>query len=187
MEAIVPAFLLAVLSQIGDRPAALTALLSDRFARPWTVVLAAAIAQTLGNALAALFGAAVAPMLTPEAQSLMLGLALLFGGASGLFPSKPPGALDSWRLAPFFTALLGIFAAALGDRTQFFTFALATRGEPAFAAIGAILGTAAIAFVAATLGESGWRPVAARWPRLGVAFLFLGAGFWTALGALRLL
>jgi putative Ca2+/H+ antiporter (TMEM165/GDT1 family) len=186
MEAIVPAFLLAVLSQLGDRPAYLTAILADRFRRPLLVALSAGLAHAIGNVLAALFGAAIAPMLTPEAQALLLAIALLLGGASGFLPLKLRARLETWRLGAFLTALLGIFAVAVGDRTQFFTFALAAGGEPWFAAAGAILGAFAVAFVAATLGESGWRPVAARWPRIAVALLFIGAGIWIGVGALRL-
>lgn len=186
MEAIVPAFLLAVLSQLGDRPALLTALLADRFRQPLLVALAAGIAHAIGNVLAALFGGAIAPMLTSEARSLLLALALLLGGASGFLPLKLRDRLERWRLGGFPATLLGIFAVALGDRTQFFTFALAAGGAPWFAATGAILGAFAMAFIAATLGESGWRPVAARWPRIAVAVVFLLVGMWIGVGALRL-
>jgi putative Ca2+/H+ antiporter (TMEM165/GDT1 family) len=187
MEAIVPAFLLAVLTQLGERPALLTAILADRYGRPLTVALAAGLAHAGGNALAAFAGKAMAAMLTPNAQALLLAVALLMAGFSGLWRVKPPGRLETWHLGSLLTPLLGIFILALGDRTQFFTLALATRGEPWFAAAGAALGAFGVCSVAAVLGELGWRNIPFGKLRLIVGLLFLGAGAWIALGALRLL
>ncbi|RYD48061.1 MAG: hypothetical protein EOP60_16360 [Sphingomonadales bacterium] len=140
MEALVPAFLLAVLTQLGERPALLTAILSDRFGRPLTVALAAGLAQGAGNALAALAGLALAPTLISNAQSLFLAIALLMAGLSGLWRVKLKSRLDNWQLGPLFTPLIAIFFLTLGGNTQFFTLALAVRGEPWFAAAGAGLG-----------------------------------------------
>lgn len=187
MEAIVPAFLLAVLSQLGERPPLLTAILADRYGRPLTVALAAGLAHAAGNGLAALAGMAMAPILTPNARALLLAVALLMGGVGALWRVKPPERLDSWRLGPLLTPLLGIFILALGSGTQFFTLALATRGEPWFAAAGATIGAFAVAFVAAVLGELGWKAVPFGKIRLGIGLLFLAAGAIIGLGALRLL
>jgi putative Ca2+/H+ antiporter (TMEM165/GDT1 family) len=187
MEALVPAFLLAVLTQLGDRPALLTAILADRHGRPLTVALAAGLAHGGGNALAALAGKAVAPTLTPNMQALMLAIALLMAGLGGLWRARLPSRLEAWHLGSLFTPLLGVFILALGGNTQFFTFALATRGEPWFAAAGAALGAFGVCFVAAVLGELSWRNIPFGKLRLIVALLFLAAGAWIALGALRLL
>lgn len=187
MEAIVPAFLLAVLSQLGDRPALLTAVLADRYGRPLTVALAAGLAQAGGNALAAGAGLAMAPIMTPNAQSLLLALALLLAGFGGLWRVKLPSRLEAWHLGSLLTPLLGVFILAFGDGTQFFTLALATRGEPWFAAAGAALGAFGVCFVAAVLGELSWRNLPIGKLRIGIALLFLAAGAWIALGALRLL
>jgi len=187
MEAIVPAFLLAVLTQLGERPALLTAILSDRYGRPLTVALAAGLAHAGGNALAALAGLALAPILISNAQSLFLALALLMAGFSGLWRVKLPSRLESWHLGSLLTPLFGVFILALGGNTQFFTLALATRGEPWFAAAGAALGAFAVCFVAAVLGELGWRNIPFGKLRVVIGLLFLAAGAWIALGALRLL
>ncbi|RYY23894.1 MAG: hypothetical protein EOP62_18550 [Sphingomonadales bacterium] len=187
MEAIVPAFLLAVLTQLGDRPALLTAILSDRYGRPLTVALAAGLAHAGGNALAAFAALSIAPIMTPNAQSLFLALALLMAGFGGLWRVKLPSRLDKWHLGSFFTPLLGVFVLALGGNTQFFTLALATRGEPWFAAVGAALGAFAVCFVAAVLGELSWRNIPFGKLRLIIGLVFIVAGVWIALGALRLL
>ena len=140
-----------------------------------------------GNGVAALGAVIIAPMLTPNMQSLMLAIALVLGGLGGLWRGKPPGRMESWHLGALLTPLLGVFIAAWGDRTQFFTFALATRGEPWFAAAGAALGGFGVCFVAAVLGELGWRTLPFGKLRIAVGLLFLVAGVWIGLGALRLL
>lgn len=187
MEAIVPAFLLAVMTQLGDRPALLTAILADRYGRPLTVALMAGLAQAGGNALAAVASIWIAPVMTPNAQSLFLALALLMAGFGALWKAKLPSRLDTWHMGSVLTPLFGIFVLALGGNTQFFTLAIATRGEPWFAAAGATLGAFAVCFVAAVLGELSWRNMPMGKLRLVIGLLFLAAGIWIALGALRLL
>lgn len=187
MEAIVPAFLLAVLSQLGERPAMLTAILADRFRRPILAALAAGLAHAIGNGLAAVAGAAMAPILSPNAQSLFLAMALIFGGLGGLWPVKAPDRIERWRMGAFVTTLLGVLILAFGDRTQFFTLALSTGGRPGLAAAGAALGTLAVAFAAALLGEGTWGAIRFGPARIAISALFLAAGAYIGLGAVRLL
>jgi len=183
---LVPAFLLALLAQPGDRPALLTAILADRFRRPFTVAIAAGLAHGLGSVLAAIAGRTVAPGLTPEAQSLLLAIALLAGAVTGLIRTKLPSRLERWRLGPLVTPLLGVFVLALGEQTQFFTFALAAGGAPWLAAAGTTLGALAVALVAAVLGEAEWRRLPLHWLRYASSAVFLVAGIVIGLGALRL-
>jgi len=187
MEALVPAFLVAVLTQLGDRPAWLTAILADRFGRPLLVALAAGLGHAAGNALAVLGALWIAPMLTPEARALLLAVALLYGGLFALVPERAPERLDTWRLGPLLVPLLGIFILAFGERTQFLTFAIGARSMPWFAAVGAAFGALAVAFVAAALGERAWRRIPFRGFRVLTGLLFLVAGAIVGLGALRLL
>ncbi|WP_169798354.1 TMEM165/GDT1 family protein [Sphingomonas soli] len=175
------------MTQIGDRPALLTAILADRYGRPATVAFAAGVAQAGGNAFAAFAGLAMAPILTPNAQSLLLAVALLMAAISGLWRVKVPGRLAGWHLGSILTPLLGVFALALGGNTQFFTLALAARGEPWFAAAGSALGAFGVCFTAAVLGELAWRNVPFGKLRAATSLLFLCSGIWIALGALRLL
>ena len=131
-------------------------------------------------------GASVAPILTPEARTLLLAVALLLAGLGGLWPVKPPKRHEEWTLGALLTPFLAIFALALGDRTQFFTLALAARDLPWFAAAGATLGAFAVTFVAAVLGELSWKQLRLGRLRVGSALLFLVAGTWLGLVALRL-
>lgn len=187
MEALVPAFIAALVTQFGDRSAWLAAAFADRYRRPLTVALAAGLAHALGNGLAALGAGLVAPMLTPNAKALLIALALLLGGAGALFPMGKLDRLGRWRTGPFVTAFLGIFILALGDRTQFLTFALAAgSGTPWLAAAGAALGASAVGFVATVIGEAGWRALPQRGWRIASGVAMLGAGAIIGLGALRL-
>lgn len=187
MEALVPAFIAALLTQVGDRPAMLTAILADRYGRPLLVALMAGLAHAGGNALAALGAMWIAPMLNPNAQALLIAIALLFAGLSALWPAKRPDRLERWQLGAMLTPLLAVFILALGDRTQFFTFALAARSDPWFAAAGAGAGAFAVAFVAAVLGELSWSRLPFTPVRIVTGLLFLGGAAWVGAGALRLI
>jgi hypothetical protein len=187
MEALVPAFIAALLTQIGDRPASLTAILADRFGRPVTIAVGAGLAHALLSVFAALAAELMAPSMTPNARALFVAIALLFGGVASLFPVRPPNRLEEWRIGSFLTALLGVFSLALGGQTQFFTLAFAVRGDPWFAVVGATLGAFAVALVAAVLGESTWAKLKFRAFRAAIGILCLIAGIIMGLGALRLI
>jgi Ca2+/H+ antiporter, TMEM165/GDT1 family len=186
MEALVPAFLFTLLAQAGERSPWLTAILADRYRRPMLVALAATMGQGIGIALAAALGTAIAGRLAPNAQQLFLALALLFAAAGTLFRNKAPDRLQGWALGPLLTPLLGILILAFGDAAQFFVLALAAKGLPVFAAVGAILGALVVAFAAAMLGEAGWTALPLKWVRWGGGLLFLVIGLVLALDALRL-
>lgn len=187
MEALVPAFIAALLTQLGDRPAMLTAILADRYGRPLLVALAAGLAHALGNGLAAIGGAVIAPMMTPNAQALLLAIALFFGAMGALWPPRRVDRLEGWRMGSLLTSFLGVFVLALGDSTQFFTLAIATRGQPLFALAGATAGAFAVAFVAAVLGELTWARIPFRAFRILTGVIFLLAAAVIGLTALRLL
>ncbi|MCW3835217.1 TMEM165/GDT1 family protein [Sphingomonas canadensis] len=187
MEALVPAFVAALLTQLGERPAMLAAILADRYGRPFLVTLGAVAAHAAGNLVAVLGAMAVAPLLNPDARMLMLAVALVVGGLGGIWPAKPPARMEKWRAGSLLTAFLGVLALAAGDRTQFLTFAIAVRGEPWFALAGAVAGTFAVTFVAAYLGELGWGRIPLRILRAVMALAMLVAGVVTGAGAFHLL
>lgn len=181
------ALVAGLLAQPGDRAAHLAAILADRYARPANILFAAALALVAASLFACAAGALLADKLTPEAKRLFLALALLFQGASGLFPAKPPERLDRWRLGAFGTSLLGLFILLFGDGLQFIVLALAAQSAlPWTAPIGAMFGALVVLAVAITLGERNWLKAPQAWMRRGAAGLFLVAGLWTGLAALRL-
>lgn len=188
MDSLVPAFIVALLTQAGDRSPWLVAILADRFGKPLLVALAAVLAHATGNIIAATGGMLIAPMLTPNARQLLLALALLFAAIGALWRLKPPDRLEGWQLGAFLTPLLGVFILAAGDTTQFFTLAFAARGpSPLLAAAGAFLAVLVVNTVAALAGETAWRTLPLRGYRIGFGLLCLVTGLFLAVSALRLI
>jgi putative Ca2+/H+ antiporter (TMEM165/GDT1 family) len=187
METLVPAFVAVLLAQVFDPPARLTAVLADRFGRRAGVILGMALAHTAGFAVAAAGGAVLAPGLSSNARALLLGLALIAAGAGGFARPKLADRLAGWRTGSAATALLGIFILAFGDRSQFLVLAIAAWGaSPVLAASGAGVAAIAAGVVAALVGERGWRGWPHRPARIAVSALFVLAGIWVAIRALRL-
>lgn len=186
MDALVPAFVAALLTQAGDRSPWLVAILADRYGRPFTVALAALLAHAAGNAIAGAGGALIAPMLTPNAKQLLLALALGFAAIGAFWLVKPPDRLDGWRLGAWLTSFLGIFILALGDATQFFTLVFAAQSGW-LAVVGATAGAFAVNLGAALLGEHAWTRLPLRAARLGLGVLALAGSAVLAVGALRLI
>jgi Ca2+/H+ antiporter, TMEM165/GDT1 family len=187
MDALMAALLAALLSQPSDRTPWLAAILADRTQRPMAVLLGLALALAIVQAVAAGAGAWIGPKLSPNAQGLLLALALLSAAAAMVTRIKPPDRLEGWRLPPFLLAFLGLLILAAGDRTQFLTFALAARSPvPWLAAVGALIGALAVNVPMVLAGERARRRLpltAARWAG---AALFGIAGVAAGLSALRL-
>jgi putative Ca2+/H+ antiporter (TMEM165/GDT1 family) len=186
LDALVPAFVAALLTQIGDRSPWLVAILADRYAKPFTVAFAALLAHAIGNAVAGLGGVLVAPMLTPNARQLLVALALGFAAVGALWRMRPPDRLEGWRLGAWLTPLLGVFILALGESTQFFTLVFAAQSGW-LAIVGATLGAGSVNVAAALLGEQAWRRMPIRGFRIGFGLLALAGAAVLAAGALRLI
>lgn len=186
MDALVPAFVAALLAQLGDRSPWLVAILADRHGRPVTIAFAALLAHGVGNSIAGIGGVLIAPMLTPNAKQLLLALALAFAALGALWRTKVPDRLESWRLGRWLTAFLGVFILALGDTTQFFTLVFAAQSGW-LAIVGATFGAFAVNLAAALLGERVWRRLPLRSFSIGIGMLALAAGAVLAAGALRLI
>ncbi|MGH6614740.1 TMEM165/GDT1 family protein [Sphingomonas sp.] len=182
------AFVAALLAQASDRTPWLTAILSTRFAKPGTIILATAIALAVGNGVAAIGGMLIGPHMPPNARDLFLALALLSAGGSALFPIKPPDRLSGWRIGAFMTSLLGVAILAAGDRTQFITLAISARSpSPILAAVGATIGALVINIPAIMAGEAARKKLPLTAVRLAAGVLFLITGAILGLGAIRLI
>ena len=185
MDSLLPALLAAALAAFGDRPQRLAAVLADRFGSPG-IVIAAVFAAALGvGAIAAIGAQLISPVLPHRGATLLLALALLFAGATSLFPGRKLDTVEGWKMGAFVTTALAMFILMFGDSAAFHTFGIAARGTfPAAAAIGAAVGTTAAIAPAALLGAEFERLVPVRGIRLFAAALFLIAGLWCALMAL---
>ena len=185
LDALVTAFVAAALAEWGDKTQLIVALLAARSGRPGLVLLGLLIAAAASSAAAALGAALIAGQITLRAMSLLVALALLFAGVAGLIRRRPPS-IGSPRTPLLLAVPVLCLAAELGDRTQFLTFALAGRFEPVLAAAGATAGIVAACVPAALLGARLEAAVPVRAVRIGGAVLFLLAGFFVAVSALRL-
>lgn len=182
------ALVAALLAQASDRTPWLAARIADRFNSPLSVVAAAAIALAITNGIGGALGAIMAPILTPNARSLLLGFALLSAGISAFWPLKPLEQPGGRRIGAFATALVTLLAAGLGDRTQFLTSAIAARGDlPVFAAIGGTLGALAVQAPIILAGEAVRDRLPLRTLRGVIGALFSVAGAIAVLSAMRLI
>ena len=188
MDALMAAFVAAILAQASDRTPWLTAILSTRFARPGAVIAGTALALALINMIGAIGGAIIGPRMTPNAQTLLLAMALVLAGGSALFQIKPPNRLSRWRIGAFLTSFLGVAILAFGDRTQFITAALAARSPtPALAAIGATIGALVVNVPAILMGEQARSTLPVTAIRITIGIMFLIVGATLGFSALRLI
>lgn len=188
MDALVPAFIAALLAGIGDRPAWLAAILADRLGRPLAVAFGFALAHALVSTIAAAGALVIGPIMAPNARALLLAIALLFAAAGAVLKIRPPGRLERWRLGAFATALLGGAILAVGDRTAFLTFGFAVRSPtPFLAAAGAAAGSLVVSSAAIACGEAAWLRLPLRAFGLATGAILFVVGATIALFALRLL
>ncbi|RZF65598.1 hypothetical protein EWE75_04675 [Sphingomonas populi] len=188
MDALMAAFVAAMVIEMGDRTPWLAAMLGDRFEKRGVVIVATLLALALGNGIAGVGGGIVAAHLTPNARALLLSLALLSAGLGAFGRLKAPERLAKWRIGAFATSFLGIAILAFGDRTQFATMAFAARSDaPVLAAIGATLGAGIVNAAGVLAGEQMRRQLPIRAIRIGTGVLLCAIGAISGLSALRLI
>lgn len=187
MEALLPAFIAAALAEWGDKTQLVILALAIRYGRPGPLLIGVAIGAMASGLFAGFAGTLVHGTVTLRALSLLLGVALIFAGASAFLARKAPDYAATLAGPAVFAAALGVFLAEFGDRTQFITFALAARSDsmllPAF---GAAAGVMAASVPAVLLGPKLKAAVPIKAIRIGGGILFLIAGLIVALNALRL-
>ena len=155
-------FTLIALAEIGDKSQLVCMTLAARH-RHWPVLLGAATAFLVLNALAVVFGASVAAWV-PERVTAVI-VALLFG-AFGIHALRTQDDDESEEVVErpghgiFFTTLLLILVAEFGDKTQIAVAGLAGSMAPLPVWIGA---TTALVMVSA-LGVWAGRTVLQRLP-----------------------
>ena len=187
MDALVPAFLAALLAEIGDKTQFLAILLAARFVRPGPVLAGIACAAVANSLIAAIGGALIAGMIPFRAFNLLLALALLFAGGGALLPQKQPDVGIYDKAGIFAASLIAFFILELGDKTQFLTFAFAARSQtPLLAGAGAAAGIIVASVPAVVMGAALPATLPLRRIRIGVGILFVLVGVVVGLTALRL-
>src|SRR5688572_14075337 len=92
MDALVTAFVAAALGEWGDRTQLIVAMLAVRSGRPGRVLIGLFLAAVVSSLAAAYAGILIGSTITIRAMTLMVALALLFAGVSGLIRRKAPSA-----------------------------------------------------------------------------------------------
>ena len=187
MDALLTTFIAALLAEFGDKTQLLVIALAARHPRALPLIAGVAVGALASNIIAAVIGVLLGGFVTMRAASLLLAVALVFAGVAGLMLKRAEDADARWRGGAFLTAAAGAFALEIGDKTQFLTVALAARLDSfAWAAAGATLGVIVASIPAALLGRQMADAVPMRPIRIGIALLFLLAGFIVTINALQL-
>jgi putative Ca2+/H+ antiporter (TMEM165/GDT1 family) len=187
MDALVPAFLIALLAELGDRTQLLAMALGERFRSPGTVIAGIALAAIGNMALAGVAGMEIAAHIPHRAAQLLTGVALMLAASGAPFRVKAPPSIAAWRLGALLSSAGAFFILALGDKTQFAIGALAAgSGYPWLAAAGGAAGVTLAHAPAVVLGERWSAIVPLRAIRLGAGLLLGLVGIVLVIRALQI-
>ena len=185
MDVLIPALLAVLLSEIGGKTQNF-ALAHAMAGQSRSGLLALLLSSLIAYGAAAFGGTLIGPMIPLEAQSLMVGVALLAAGVPMVMKARSGPALPA---PPSISrSIFGFATTQFGDGAQFLVFALAAKGGgPWLALLGGLFGVAASAMLAMTMAKD--------WPqggrltamRIGAGVLLSVAGFVAAISALQLI
>jgi len=180
LSASLSTFALISLAEVGDKSQLVCMTLAARH-RAGPVILGAAVAFALLNALAVLFGAGVAAWV-PE-RVVSAAVALLFGafGVSALLKGDVAGPAEVEELpgrSVFLTAFLLIIVAEFGDKTQLAVAGLAGSLPPWAVWSGACAALLLLSVLGAWAGRTILQRLPVRWlHRLSGALFIVFACF----------
>ncbi|MBA2934681.1 TMEM165/GDT1 family protein [Sphingomonas sp. CGMCC 1.13654] len=187
MDALVPAFLIALLAELGDRTQLQAMALGERFRPPGAVIAGIALAAIMNMAIAGAIGMEIAAYIPHRPVQLLTGVALILAGSGAVFRVKAPPTVETWKLGALLSSAGAFFILALGDKTQFAIGALAAgSGYPWLAAAGGAAGVIVGNAPAVVLGDRWPRIVPLRWLRVGAGALLGLAGIVLVIVALQI-
>ncbi|MBN2248241.1 MAG: TMEM165/GDT1 family protein [Coriobacteriia bacterium] len=134
------AFVLVGLAELGDKSQLLLLGFSARY-RPVKVVIGAALAIALLQALGVLAGGLIGAYLPERVVAVVAGLLFIgFGVASWRVREEGPAreAERMGRFGPVLTVAAALFIGELGDKTQVMTMSIAADPAASIRALGAI-------------------------------------------------
>jgi len=181
------AFALIALAEIGDKSQLVCMTLATRH-RHWPVILGATTAFIVLNALAVLFGAAVAAWVPDR---LMAALVAVLFGAFGIHALLAGGddaggdAMEKPGHGVFLTTLLLILVAEFGDKTQIAVAGLAGSMAPLPVWAGATAALVSVSALGVWAGRTVLRRLPLKWLHRaggGIFLAFALVAAWRALG-----
>ena len=149
MSAVVVAFAVVLLAEIGDKSQLVALSLASRFS-PWVTLAAVAAASMVLHGLAATVGVALAQAVSPSTRAIVAG-SLFIGAAWTLWRSRRETAdaeedavegpiAGQPRRSVFIAIALTFFVSEFGDKTQLAVATLATTRNAFLTWIGAVGG-----------------------------------------------
>lgn len=186
LSASVSTFTLIALAEIGDKSQLVCMTLAARH-RHWPILLGAAVAFSVLNALAVLFGAAVATWVPePVMAGIVAVLFAVFGIQSLL--SEADDESEQVEEKPghgiFVTTLLLLLVAEFGDKTQIAVAGLGGSLAPMAVWVGATLALVMVSALGVWAGRTLLQRLPMHWlHRLagGIFLLFAALAAWRAL------
>ena len=146
------------------------------------------ISAVVAAGLAAMAGGWIAAAVRGPGMLLFLALAILFAGASALWPVKPIADKTSDSARGPVAATILLLAAQLNDSAPFIILAAAAwAGDPILAAVGGAVGLIAAALGGTTLPADVATMARIRQLRMGIGIALLLLGAWMAVSALGLI
>ena len=179
------AFAGVALAELGDKTQLLSLVLAARYRRPWPIVLGILVATLVNHALAALAGAWLGTLLTPDMQRWLVGLSLLAMAAWMLKPDRidaDEAAVPMHARGVFAATTIAFFFAEMGDKTQIATLILGADFHPYWQVVaGSTLGMLAVNVPTAWLGARYAQRIPLKLTRTLAALLFAALGLWVLL------
>lgn len=183
MDALMICLLASAVAAFGGRWWLLGVAISERKGSG-VAIPGIGISAIVAAGLAATAGGWIAAAVRGPGMLLFLALAILFAGASALWPVKPISDKTSDSARGPVAATILLLAAQLSDSVPFIILAAAAwTGDPILAAMGGTVGL--IAAAAGGLALPSTAGVGRLRMTIGIALLLLGA--WMALGTMGLI
>lgn len=187
LGSLVGAFLLVFLAEFGDKSQLVCMTLSARY-RAFPVLLGAIVAFAVLNLLAVAVGSVAATWFPREVVLSVVALLFLWFGVQS-FMTQEDDEDETKALSlksVFLSALVMIFLAELGDKTQLAVMGLASAEPPVPVWLGATLALAMTSAVGVIAGRALMRYISVIWLHRVSGLLFIAFGVYAGAEAVRL-
>ena len=149
MSAILVAFAVVFLAEMGDKSQLVALSLASRFS-PWVTLAAVTVASIALHGLAATVGGALAQAVSPSTRAIVAGALFIGFGAWTFWRSRSAGGQDDAvdadaiavtpRRSAFVAIAVAFFVSEFGDKTQLAVATLASTRNAYFTWFGAVVG-----------------------------------------------
>ncbi|MBQ0784957.1 MAG: TMEM165/GDT1 family protein [Amphritea sp.] len=187
LGSLVGAFLLVFLAEFGDKSQLVCMTLAARY-RAFPVLLGAVAAFAVLNLLAVAVGSVAATWFPREVVLSVVALLFLWFGVQS-FLTQEDDEEESETLSlksVFLSALVMIFLAELGDKTQLAVMGLASAEPPVPVWLGATLALAMTSAIGVIAGRALMRYISIIWLHRVSGLLFIAFGVYAGVEAIRL-